>query len=499
MSMCIRSSEYPNEEYLCYFYDASSGRRLSVPELMERRGVSTEDYLSSCRRQLVEALQYWNDSEEKKEEMRSQLQSDAYILELPVYLNEIGEVVLCNPYYFIFEKLDLGAAESPAPLEMVENEAFTSVAGTHADGVLGVIVNDACLDNAPAPTVVWNEGESDRLLICPRYAGSVVSVWKIAGRKGENQNVRYCLDDADYAPVYSGVCGQNDCFAASLDRPEGEARWFVSIKAPSGEQAGLRLENHESGGPLAYEYLTEDSLQSLYPYFTDGSDQSPGSYVEYLKDCQRVYPAEKLLAFLRAAKRRGIPAWDAMWKYCVALAQASEGDGAAWTIWESSWEGDVCTVRAARIHENYVPGNFSASVEDYLEDREKYRNLSVAEQVRLQAEYYAMDEDRRYTIGKWDWEEGYWEPLYFTLSGITVYNPTLLAQEVELRVNGALMGSFPLTEDDFCTLIDLDLDNLPGDVPVQIELRVVKSRGPEGAAVTELWCGCIGGNLSGAR
>lgn len=498
ISLCICSSGYPNYEYLCFFYDASAGRRLTVTELLERRGISREAYLSACREKLEASVQDWNEPEELIEEFRNRLQSDAYLLDLPVYINEFGEVLLCEPHSFFFETLDFGAAESTAPIEMAENEAFASLSGTHADGVLGVIVNDACLDSAPAPTVVWNEGASDRLLICPRYAGSVVSVWKIAQMEGRDRQA-YRLDGPDYAPVYSAVCAQGDCFAACLDRPAGEARWFVSIKTPSGAKAGLCLENSESGGPLAYEYLSEDSMQSLYRFFAYDSDQSPSSYVEYLKDFQAVFPAEKLLAFLRAAQRKNVPAWEAMQKYCAALSQASEGDSAAWTIWESSREGALCTVRAARIHEHYCPGNFSASVEDYLADREKYRNLSVEERVRLQAEYYAMDDNRNFFIRPSEENADSWEPLYFTLSGITVCNPTLLAQEVEVRVDGTLLGSFPLTEDDFCTLIDLDPGNLPGDVPVQIELRVVKSRGPEGAAVTELWCGCIGGNLSGAR
>ena len=157
-------------------------------------------------------------------------------------------------------------------------------------------------------------------------------------------------------------------------------------------------------------------------------------------------------------------------------------------------EGDTYVLEAARIHENYTPENNGYRTGDP-------GSLTLADRVRLQAEYYEADPNRRYALGHFGDSEGEepFEPLYFDLGGIAVYNPTLSVREVEISVNGARIGTFPLEAEDFCTLIDLDQTGLPGDSPVRVEVRVVSSSGSAADAVLEVWAGEVGGNISGAR
>lgn len=493
LAVILEASRYPQSEYGVYLYDCAAGERLTTQDLLDRRGVTRETYLEDLRRYDLESLEYWDGSEEEKAEVLNKLQSDEYLMALPAYPDSLGGLWVLNwvnPFLSIFELRLAPAPDFTAPEEPAENEAFSAVAGTEREGVLGVILNGTALDRID-PTVTWSEGEN-RLIICPRYVGSQVSVWKISWRMHGNGKACY-LEGPDFSPVYSGLCGQGDSFAASLDRPE-EARWYVSIRTPSGARAGLVLEAG-ADGPLACEYFEDSSTLALYSYFAESLADRPEQAAEYLSNMQSIYPAEKLLPFFRAAAEKNLEPWEAMRRYCHLFADTQEGDAAAWTVSEGHMEGDTYVLEAARIHENYTPEN-----NDYYLTGD-VDSLTLADRVRLQAEYYEADPNRRYALGHFGDSEGEeaFEPLYFALEGITVYNPTLLVRSVELTVNGTRIGTFELNEDDFCTLIDLHLQNLPGDAPVRVEARIVDYLAQEEEMPLELWSGEIGGNLSGAR
>lgn len=342
--------------------------------------------------------------------------------------------------------------------DLTENEAFLSVAGPCDNAIVGVLYNAPFVDGEPKPTVVWNEGQYDQLVIYPRYVGSEVSVWSVVW-EGEDQR----LD----GPVYTAVCEQGDCFAAALDRPEGLSAWVVSVKAPSGAEAGLELTYNGRYGTYAYEYLTDDSASELHESLPEQ---------ESLYELETVLGAEELHSFLRAAARQKLDPWAAMQRCCTPLAEL--GVSAAHTVCEGEMNGNVYTLQTAKLREGYDPGEGS------LEER-----------VRGQAERYAELGNADGILGP---DKADAEALYYDLTGLTVYNPTLLAQTVSVTVNGEALGSFRLTEGDFCTLLELNVTSLPADAPIQVELHVEQSCGADGAAILEAWPG-IGGNISGER
>lgn len=356
---------------------------------------------------------------------------------------------------------DSTQAETEAPAGLRENEAFTNLVGACEDAILGVIYNDPFVDGNPVPTVVWNEGEYDRLVIYPRYVGSEVSAWRIVwtGEEGQTRELE--------GPVYSAVCGQGDCFAAALDRPEGAAGWVVTVTSPDGAEDGLELDYNGRYGTFAYEYLVDDAASPLRREYPE---------LEALYGLETVLGGEELHAFLRATVRERLDPWAAMKRFCSPLADF--GDSAAYTCWQGEMDGDTYELQAVRLRENYDPGEGG-----------------LAERAAAQARQYAVDGNKGGILGP-EAEAG--EALYMDLTGLTVYNPTLLAQTVRVTVNGEEVGVFKLTEGDFCTLLELDCTGLPADVPIQVTLHVEQSRGAEGAAILEAWPG-IGGNISGAR
>ena len=342
-----------------------------------------------------------------------------------------------------------------------ENEAFTSLIGSCDSSILGMICNDPFPDGEPAPTVIWNEGEYDRLCVCPRYVGSVVSARRIL--RDESGGIVGVED-----PAYTTVCENGTVIGAALERPEGGACWVVTVIAPNGAEDGYELEYNGRYGTLRYEFLTDPAASELY-------DELPQP--EALGDLNDILGADVMQAFLRQAARMELNPWKAMRDYCAPFGDY--GDAAAYTVSAGEMEGDTFYLEAVRLREGYDPGNGTP-----------------AERAAAQAELYAQIGNERGILGP-DREGG--EALYVDLKGITVYNPTLSARKVTVSVNGEVHSAWELEEKDFCTLIPLDVGDLPADVPVTVQIQVVETRGGDPAdAILEVWTS-LGGNISAAR
>ncbi len=359
-------------------------------------------------------------------------------------------------------------ADPEAPAE--ENSAFTQRFGDCDGSLLAAIYNAPFMDGVPSPTVTWNEGEYGRLVIYPRYVGSVVSLYPLE-YDGEGQ-MRQIGE-----PVYTSVCREGDCIAAALDRPDAAPCWMLMVKSPEGAEAGYPLAYNGRYGTYAYEYLSDPSASSWYP-------QLPAQ--EELECFEEVLGKDVLYSFMRAVARREIDPWQAMWDYCTPLTDI--GDGAAYTMYSCEMDGDVCRLDTAMLREGYDPAENTRE------------HLSLEERVAGQAALYQQVGNRYGILGlSGEYSETDRPPLVVDLKGLTVYNPTLLAKRVSVQVNGADAGEFDLEEGDFCTLLDMDFNDLPGDQAQHIQVRVIETRGGDPSrAILEVWPG-LGGNISGAR
>ena len=362
------------------------------------------------------------------------------------------------------EPTETEPAETEPPVSMVENTAFTGIAGSDCDAsILGVLCNAPFVNGEPVQTEVWCEGEYDQLVICPRWVGSEVAAWQIVrwqDEEGENERLE--------GPVYTAVCEEGTCIGAALDRPEGGAAWAVSVTAPDGSNANYELYYNGRYGTLACEYLTDNAAglngeaERMDPTLVDEMTGQVGDDVFY--------------SLLRAAARIRKDPWAVLERYCSPLCDF--GDSAAYTVCQGEMEGDTYYLEAARLRENYDDASGS-----------------IAERTAHQAALYDEIGNEGGILGI---DPTASEALYFDLNGLTVYNPTLLAQEVTITVNGIETGTYELTEGDFITLLDVCCGELPTDEPIRIELRVTESRGDPAAAILEVWPG-VGGNISGAR
>ena len=345
--------------------------------------------------------------------------------------------------------------------DSAENTAFTALAGSCDGSILAVLYNEPFSNGAPMPTVIWNEGEYDRLVIYPRYVGSVVCASRISyDESGAVSQIE--------EPTYSTVCAEGDSIGAALDRPEGAAAWIVTVQAPNGAVAGYTLNYNGRYGTLAYEYLTDCAASELYSELP--SPETLGEYSDVLG-------ADVMDAFLRAAAREQMNPWEAMRTFCAPYVDL--GDSAAYTIYQGEMDGDTYDLQAVRLREGYDPGEGD-----------------LAARAAAQAELYAEIGNEKGILGV-DAAAG--ENLYVDLTGLTVWNPTRTATAVSVTVNGADAGTYQLSAEDFCTLVKLDFDHLPADVPVTVQVRVVETRlGDPARAILEIWPG-VGGNISGAR
>ena len=348
--------------------------------------------------------------------------------------------------------------------ELAENPAFTAIAGPNRDpAILAVLYNATFVNGDPNPTEIWNEGEYDQLVICPRWIGSEVMAWQIIRVQDEEGEFEYLE-----GPIYSTVCEEGTRVGAALDRPEGGAAWALSVTAPDGSAANKELFYNGRYGTYACEYLIDNST-----VLEEGSLSIEPEVAEVLID----YVGEDAFcALLREAARQGKDPWAVMYRYCTNLSGCF-GDSMAYTICQGDMDGDAYYLQAALMHENYDPDEGS-----------------VDERAAYQAALYAEIGNDMGIHGPSSDSD---EPLWFELDGLTVYNPTLLAQEVTITVNGIEIGTFDLTEGDFITFLDLCVGELSAEGAIQVEVRVTESRGDPAAAIIEVWPG-VSGNISGA-
>lgn len=355
-------------------------------------------------------------------------------------------------------------AETPseAPEAVVESIAFTGRFSDLGETIIGLVYNDPFSEGDPIPTVIWNEGEYDKLVIVPRYVGSRVCAY------------RAWYDDEGYlntdeTPVYETVAEDGCEIGASLERPEGGAAWYVSIELPNGRHAGMYLNYNGRYGTPLYEFLQEPYLSSLITVPTAMEDWAPQmDMIGY----------ESFWGFWRAATRMGLDTWEAAKTCYTALTEI--GDGAAYTVTEGGdVENGVLTLKTARFHTAYD------TQEGTLDER-----------TAAQAALYAQIGNERGILGPDRPSSG--EPLVYRLTGLTVYNPSLAAAKVQITVNGADCGTFELTKGDFYTLIPLDLEEVSAETPITVEVQITETNyGIPEAAIIEVFPG-LTGNISGA-
>ena len=356
---------------------------------------------------------------------------------------------------------------SPVPTESVddtllpgENAAFHKMVGGCDGSLLGAVYNAPFRLGEPAPTVTWNEGEYDRLVIYPRWVGSEVSAWQLSrSQSGE----LVCGN----SPVFSTICGEGDCIAAALDRPEGDSVWMLQINSPDGSAASLELVYNGRYGTPTMEYLTNPNCSNLNVSLPDIEDLS------WLED---ILGANPLYSFLRAADRANLEPWQAIYDYCEPLS--AWDDSAAYTIYHGDMYEGTYFLELGRLRESY-DSNEGTIYDRLTAQYETYQKIGNSMGILPPGH-----------------KDG--EALYVDLKGITVYNPTLLVKSVSVTVNGLSMGTYQLTEGDFCTLIELNVTEQNAYQPVLVEVRVEESRCKSSDAILEVW-GSLGGNISGAR
>lgn len=378
--------------------------------------------------------------------------------------------------------------EPPAAERRMENP-FNGPLESAYPYILAAIYNEPYAQGVPAPTVNWNAGGEDRLVIYPRYAGSTVSARRIVydaeGRPGIEET-----------PVYSSVCGPEDCIAAALERPAERPCWLIRIQTPDhGEASWVLARNRVHGtpqwelpgrsasdaDPLEWEacVAAEGLLQDL------GYDSLPcplSAGPSVLRD----HPNFSLGAALQRCG--GEPPYDLLdWMYGQWLNEES----AVGPVKSVRREGDIWVMETGVVHEYYMNELYA---ENFV-DGQGSPKLSVPEQIAGQARLFARDR----LLGYAGDTAAPGEALRFDLHGLLVYNPTLAAKTVSIAVNGQDAGSFALTEGDFFTWIPLDFPNQPGDAPLRVELRITETAfGAPEQAILSLWPD-VSSNLRGGR
>ena len=367
---------------------------------------------------------------------------------------------------------------------------FFRESGSFDDSILAAIYNGPFSGDSPTPTVVWNEGEQDRLLIYPRYAGSVVSARRIVYVTGEYEQEYAMIEES---PVFSTVCGEEDCIGAALERPEDAPCWVITVQAPNGAEGSWILSKNNSYGTPVYEYLTDESAANRETY-VEATYETAKNILRELgyvtPSFQHEYDESNPYVLLGNSLTRSaasLPEQSGLKPLVLLNNELVGGDSAVWLDWENQMIGDTCVLEAAIMHEYYVNEMYETFGSDY----QKTLEGKVAWQAERCAEERLLSYTGRVAA------EG--EELHFDLSGLLVYNHTLAAKTVSISVNGEEVGEFALTEGDFFTVIPLDCMGLPGDKPVRVELRVLETRfgTPEQAL---LWLlPFLGSPLSGGR
>lgn len=363
--------------------------------------------------------------------------------------------------------------EPAEPDHEAENTAFLSITGGAAlnDNVLGVICNASALEGT-APTVVWNEGEQDSLVICPRYPGSTVEArWF---QRFENDRV----DIESETPRFTALCGQGDSIGAALERPEDGSGWFVTVRTPDGREGGWILTRNSQNGTPAYEFIIGGS----YDWESEESQDFNSSQEQEIVDDHLLVAIGKEAGYdyqfifnTSSEVRRSLTRPLSEGLLC-SISRSLYHDGplfvwnnwvadesTIWTVSKSQMQGDTCCTEAVVVHEYYME-EIGRGTKIWAP-----RDLTVEETAVRQAELFAERRMLGY-VGVADEDV----VLHFDLGGVQVYNPTLNAKTVSITVNGQEAGSFSLTEGDFFTQIPLDYPDLPGDHAVRIEARVTE-------------------------
>lgn len=139
-----------------------------------------------------------------------------------------------------------------APVSL-ENSAYAPYSGL-CPGDLGIMLNEYFAD-APEATVIWREGNFDRAYIIPRYVGSYVNLYSVLWQEDGS----YTLGDK---AVQSTRAEDGTAIYSVLERPEGQAQWYLEIVAPDGRSFGMLLEYNGRTGSPARECLAEAPSQA---------------------------------------------------------------------------------------------------------------------------------------------------------------------------------------------------------------------------------------------
>ena len=380
-------------------------------------------------------------------------------------------------------------SEVPAAEQRMENPFSGPLESAYPD-MLAAIYNEPWDQGLPAPTVNWNAGGEDRLVIYPRYADSVISARRIVYDAEDGPSV-------EETPVYSTRCGPGDCIAASLERPAGRPCWLITVQTPENVEASWVLARNGSQGTPQWE-LPGWSAPNADPMDWEACVAAGGLLLQDLGCDSLPYPLSNDPAELRdhpnfaigcALHRCGGEApYDLLdWMY----GQWLNAESAAWPVKSLRRDGDTWVMETGVVHEHYM---IELDAENFV-DGQGSPELSVEERIAGQARLF--ERDRLLGYGGDTAAQG--EKLHFDLHGLLVYNPTLGAKTVSIAVNGQDAGSFALTEGDFFTWIPLDFPNQPGDAPLRVELRVTETRfGAPEQAILSLWPD-LGSNLRGGR
>lgn len=336
------------------------------------------------------------------------------------------------------------------------------------------------------------------MLIYPRYAGSVVSARRIVYVTGEYEQEYAMIEES---PVFSTVCGEEDCIGAALERPEDAPCWVITVQAPNGAEGSWILSKNNSYGTPVYEYLTDESAANRETY-VEATYETAKNILRELgyvtPSFQHEYDESNPYVLLGNSLTRSaasLPEQSGLKPLVLLHNELLGGDSAVCLDWENQMIGDTCVLEAAIMHEHYVDEMYVYHLNENNEVISVDHPETLGDFVAGQAELFA--EERFLGYGGDMADEG--EELYFDLSGLLVYNHTLAAKTVSISVNGEEVGEFALTEGDFFTVIPLDCMGLPGDKPVRVELRVLETRfgTPEQAL---LWLlPFLGSPLSGGR
>lgn len=115
------------------------------------------------------------------------------------------------------------------------------------DSSIAMVLNEP-FEKELTPTVVWNEGEYDRLYIIPKYVGTRVDVYEIFWDEDGEQS--HSED-----PVYSTEVTDGCIIYAALERPEGMPRWYIEVVATENDYGGMELTYDGKDGTAPVEYI----------------------------------------------------------------------------------------------------------------------------------------------------------------------------------------------------------------------------------------------------